>query len=278
MKDEFHAGRKQLESLGIACHLIPRELPAQSVLSKGPSFYASLAWNLLSSWPYVVQKNNSSALRREIVNLNRSGEVDVWHCEWTPYAAPFLGHPNQPWLFVAHNIESLIWQRYAETEPNRLKKWYIRRQLTKLRRFERTAFQTARSAVVVSPEDAKLAKDWFDADSVDVVDNGVDVQYFSPDEIERDRHELLFLGSLDWRPNVDGVRQFLDKVFPRILAEGTRHETNNCGPESSGIPRRPYSGGTVQSTCKPTYPMFVLFCADAPECSSYPCESEVALG
>ena len=179
-EDEFHAGRKQLESLGIACHLIPRELPAQSVLSKGPSFYASLAWNLLSSWPYVVQKNNSSALRREIVNLNRSGEVDVWHCEWTPYAAPFLGHSNQPWLFVAHNIESLIWKRYAETEPNRLKKWYIRRQLNKLRRFERTAFQTARSAVVVSPEDAKLAQDWFDAESVDVVDNGVDIQYFSP--------------------------------------------------------------------------------------------------
>ena len=40
-----------------------------------------------------------------------------------------------------------------------------------------------------------------------------------PGDTERDRHELLFLGSLDWRPNVDGVRQFLDNVFPRILAE-----------------------------------------------------------
>ena len=32
----------------------------------------------------------------------------------------------------------------------------------------------------------------------------------------REPSRLLFLGSLDWRPNIDGLQQFLDDVFPAV--------------------------------------------------------------
>jgi glycosyltransferase involved in cell wall biosynthesis len=50
------------------------------------------------------------------------------------------------------------------------------------------------------------------------VENGVDPAYFRPENVQREPARLLFLGSLDWRPNLDGVRLLLDRVFPAVRA------------------------------------------------------------
>ena len=53
---------------------------------------------------------------------------------------------------------------------------------------------------------------------VDVVENGVDTAYFRPEAARRRPGRRLFLGSLDWRPNLDGVARLLDDVFPAVQA------------------------------------------------------------
>jgi glycosyltransferase involved in cell wall biosynthesis len=50
------------------------------------------------------------------------------------------------------------------------------------------------------------------------VDNGVDTAYFRPGTEPRDPKSILFLGSLDWRPNLDAVRILLEQVFPAVRA------------------------------------------------------------
>src|SRR5207248_634511 len=108
-------------------------------------------------------------------------------------------------LVMAHNVESLIWQRYHETTTDLLKRWYIGRQWRKFERFERQAFADATCAVAVSDVDAALIREQFGGERVDVVDNGVDTAYFRPAAVARDVAQVLFLGSLDWRPNLDAV-------------------------------------------------------------------------
>jgi glycosyltransferase involved in cell wall biosynthesis len=73
--------------------------------------------------------------------------------------------------------------------------------------------------VAVSEADARLARSQFQAPRVAVVDNGVDTAYFRPTPTLRNPKDLLFLGSLDWRPNLDAVRLLLDELFPRIRAQ-----------------------------------------------------------
>jgi glycosyltransferase involved in cell wall biosynthesis len=46
----------------------------------------------------------------------------------------------------------------------------------------------------------------------------VDAAWFRPEGSSRDRRSLLFLGSLDWRPNLDAVRLLLDSIFPKVRA------------------------------------------------------------
>jgi len=199
---------------GVETVLVDRTLPGKS----GPAFYGRLLWNLCSPLPYSVQLHNSSALRRAIRDHAAAHDVDLWHCEWTPYGESLASLAVGPWIVVAHNVESLIWRRYCENESNPLKRWYIGRQWHKFERFERRMFAAAPLTVAVSESDSQLMREQFGAERVEVVDNGVDVAYFQPDGSVRDPDRLLFLGSLDWRPNLDAVKQLLDLVFPRVLA------------------------------------------------------------
>jgi glycosyltransferase involved in cell wall biosynthesis len=119
-------------------------------------------------------------------------------------------------VVVAHNVESMIWQRYYETETNWLRRWYIGRQWHKFTRFERRVLAEVERTVAVSDTDARRFKEALDVARVDVVENGVDTAYFQPQARRRDPGRLLFLGSLDWRPNLDGVQLLLQRVFPAV--------------------------------------------------------------
>ncbi len=229
---------------GIACVVVDHAVPRKS----GPAFYVRLAANLASPLPYSVSSHRSAAMRKALQELVANRPVDLWHCEWTPYAqaveglsrksriedrrsrietspplpfppSPSLSSPHcPPVLVMAHNLESLIWKRYCETEPQALKRWYMKQQWRKYRRFERRTFATANRVVAVSDQDAERIATEFGVFRPDVVDNGVDTTFFRPMGEDREPAHILFLGSLDWRPNLDAVTVLLNEIFPQVRA------------------------------------------------------------
>ena len=217
-RDEAAAADAAFRKLGIETVVVERTVPAKS----GPGFYARLAGNLLSPLPYSVATHASPALAEAVREVAADGRINLWHCEWTPYAqvlrdglGPRLTHAR--WAVMAHNVESVIWRRYADAEANPMKRWYVRRQCEKFERFERWAYSAASAAVAVSGADAERMRTEFGAAAVEVVDNGVDTAYFRPQrDVERDPANVLFLGSLDWRPNLDAVGLLLDDIFPAV--------------------------------------------------------------
>jgi polysaccharide biosynthesis protein PslH len=217
-REEALAAEEACRNLGIGTIVVDRAVPSKS----GAGFYARLARNLLSPLPYSVATHASPTLADAVRQFAAENTVDVWHCEWTPYAQVLrtaLGHElaDARWTVMAHNVESLIWQRYTEAEPNPVKRWYVRRQWQKFERFERWAYSAATRSIAVSHEDAKLMRTRFGVERADVVENGVDVDYFKPQrDVDRDPAKLLFLGSLDWRPNLDAISLLLDDIFPRV--------------------------------------------------------------
>jgi glycosyltransferase involved in cell wall biosynthesis len=214
--DEARRAAAYFGEIGIKTVVVDRVVPPKS----GPAFYARLGANLLSPLPYSVATHASHALRAAIDAYSAEHQVDLWHCEWTPYFESLRHLSGARRLIMAHNIESQIWRRYEETESNPAKRWYIRQQRRKFERFERQAFAEADEVVTVSDPDAELARRAFAARRVSVVDNGVDTVYFAPQpEVPRDPNTILFLGSLDWRPNLDAVRVLLERIFPAVRAE-----------------------------------------------------------
>jgi glycosyltransferase involved in cell wall biosynthesis len=174
--------------------------------------------NQFSPLPFSVATHTSRAMRLVADQLAVKDPPDLWHCEWTPYAQMMFRRPGR-WVVMAHNVESLIWQRYAENESNPLKHWLISQQRRRFERFESWAYSAATRSIAVSQEDADRIEKQFSAKDVAVVDNGVDIDSFKPDpSVTPDPHRMLFLGSLDWRPNLDAVQLLLKEILPRVLA------------------------------------------------------------
>jgi glycosyltransferase involved in cell wall biosynthesis len=213
--EEARAAAAFLNGHGVETVVVDRAVPPKS----GPLFYARLAANLLSPLPYSVASHASRALRRAAADYAVHHRVDLWQCEWTPYAEALRGLAGARRLVVAHNVESLIWQRYHETEANPLKRWYVGRQWRKFERFERRTYAAADCTVAVTDLDADRIRGQFGGGRVEVVDNGVDTRYFRPAPAPAGPGPILFLGSLDWRPNLDAVGQLLAHVFPAVRAE-----------------------------------------------------------
>jgi glycosyltransferase involved in cell wall biosynthesis len=199
---------------GIETVVVERAVPSKS----GPRFYLRLAANLFSHLPYSVATHRSRSLRQALAEIARTRRVNVWHCEWTPYAESLHGIATSRRVVMAHNVESIIWQRYYETETNPLRRWYIGRQWRKFQRFEQSVLGEVEQTIAVSDTDAQRLRADFGIERVSVVENGVDTAYFQPRARSRDPRRLMFLGSLDWRPNLDGVNLLLERVFPGVRA------------------------------------------------------------
>ena len=218
--EESLDAEEAFRELGIETVVVDRSIPTKS----GAGFYARLAKNLLSPLPYSVATHASPSLAAAVRDFARDNAVDLWHCEWTPYAQVLrdaFGDSLRDirWTVMAHNVESLIWERYGDAEANPMKRWYIRGQWQKFERFERWAYREATRSIAVSEEDARLMHERFGIENAVVVENGVDVDYFHPQrDVDRDPARLLFLGSLDWRPNLDAIRILLNEILPTVRA------------------------------------------------------------
>ena len=190
---------------------------------KGLGFYARVAANLTSRLPYSIASHRSRDVRDEIRRLAAAEKIDLFQFEALGYADALAGTGART-IVMAHNVESLIWERLHQTEPQPVKRWFIGQQLGKYERYERMVMQDASRVIAVSREDAVLLKDRFGVPDAAVVDNGVDVKYFTSGSASRspDPRQILFLGSLDWRPNLDGIDVLLTQVMPRVLAAEPR--------------------------------------------------------
>jgi glycosyltransferase involved in cell wall biosynthesis len=111
----------------------------------------------------------------------------------------------------------MIWRRNAEHAGNPAARWYMRRQAERMFRFERRMCRRAGRIIAVSECDAETMKEMFGAERVTAIPTGVDIDYFAPPERPATPPSgLVFVGSMDWRPNIDGVRWFVREALPLI--------------------------------------------------------------
>jgi polysaccharide biosynthesis protein PslH len=69
----------------------------------------------------------------------------------------------------------------------------------------------------VSETDAAVMRDWYGLKGVDAVPTGVDAAYFKSRGPAKPVADLVFVGSMDWAPNVDGIDWFHREILPLIL-------------------------------------------------------------
>src|SRR5215210_3185750 len=182
-----------------------------------PGFYLELLLNLVAQHPYAIKKYESAAMRREIIERERSNSFDLLVCDFLAPAANVPRTLASPAILFQHNVEAMIWQRHYEIQTNPVKKAYLYGQWQKMLRFEKEMCRRFDSVIAVSADDREQMKREYGAEAVFDVPTGVDVEFFRPGgEAKSSPHSMVFTGSMDWLPNDDAIRYFMREIMPLI--------------------------------------------------------------
>jgi sugar transferase (PEP-CTERM/EpsH1 system associated) len=113
------------------------------------------------------------------------------------------------------DVDSDKWKQYAGRKPFPLGLVYSREAKT-LAAYERKIVETFDQVFVVSEVERKVLEQLGASRPAIVMTNGVDCRYYEPEHAVAKSRDLVFVGVMNYFPNLDGVRFFITTVLPRI--------------------------------------------------------------
>ena len=219
-------------------------VPTAGALSQGVRYATRVA----HAAPFAVTKFTDPSVRRLIEGWMRDGRFDVMVCDFLSASLNFPATLATPTVLFQHNVESALWARQAQHERHPVKRAVFALEAAKMARYERAAVRRFDHVVAVSEHDKALMSAMTPAERITVVSTGVDLsQYSAAQGTEATEPLVLFLGSMDWEANIDGVSWFCETTWPRITAAvpGARFRIVGRNPH----PRiQALAGGSIEVT------------------------------
>ena len=211
-QDEYNY-LEELEAICRSVELI--DLPENT--SKVASLQTVVA-SLIKQKAYVISKYDNSRMRRAIRKILGTYEIDIVHLDMLPLAVYLDETEEHMTLLNEHNVESALLARRVESESNLLYKMFYVWQQKWLEKFERQAVKQVTHVVSCSDIDKKILEELSPTTPVTTVPNGVDTAFFAPlPEVASQNHSLVFVGGLNWFPNLDALRWFDQSVLPEMI-------------------------------------------------------------
>ncbi|HLU93335.1 MAG TPA: glycosyltransferase family 4 protein [Membranihabitans sp.] len=134
-----------------------------------------------------------------------------------PYIDTIQKHSRAKIIFRSHNLEFEIWDRLADNNRNPLLKWYLNKLARKLRDYECEHIHKVDFLLPISLVDQKKYLNLGYEGDIFTLPLGIDLERYP---VERssplEKIEVGFIGSLDWRPNVEGLQWFINQVWPAV--------------------------------------------------------------
>jgi glycosyltransferase involved in cell wall biosynthesis len=177
-------------------------------------FVWELLRGLVSPLPVAVARWESEGLRRELKRLLAVEAFDAVVCDFL-FPAPHFEDLSKVTLFQ-HNVEAQIWKRHAEYGTTTAHRAYFGLQARRMEAYEGQVCRAVRRVIGVSEADVALMRSEYGVQRVSPVATGVNLEYFAPAPVIVPGEELVFVGSMDWLPNEDGMKWFAAEVWPLI--------------------------------------------------------------
>ncbi|PID91271.1 MAG: hypothetical protein CSA96_09260 [Bacteroidetes bacterium] len=175
-----------------------------------------IIWNIFfSRQAYNAVRFRKKAFRRKLKDLLNRETFDLVQLEG-PYPGYYLKtirkYSKAKIALRAHNVEYLIWQQKARHTEKTIERLYLRILSRRLRKWETEIVNACDLLVPISPVDeACFRKTGFGGPALTIA-TGLSIEDYPLSPLPEGR-EIFFIGALDWLPNQEGIRWFIEKVF-----------------------------------------------------------------
>lgn len=167
-------------------------------------------------WP------TSKSLEKRVTELLETWKPDIIHAEelrmgrYIPTICPF---PVLKSLCV-HNVESVLLKKTLASPFNFARKFFNFIYHYNLTKFEKMTFKKMNLVLTYSLADLGLYKQLYPTVPWSCTSNGVNEIKLSAEELALpEANKILFLGSLNYHPNIEGLFWFLDKIYPQFAGK-----------------------------------------------------------
>jgi polysaccharide biosynthesis protein PslH len=172
--------------------------------------------------PLTVAYYRDSGLSRWVAKVAAAGvdAVIVHSSSMLQYAQDL----KAPLIADLNDVDSVKWGDYSEVHRWPMS-WVYRREAGHLLKAERQGAEQARLSLFATQREVELFQSLApeSAQRVLVLGNGVDTQHFAPQAgsvspYPSDEQSIVFVGTMDYWPNVDAVSWFAGQILPRVRA------------------------------------------------------------
>ncbi len=183
-----------------------------------------LGMNFISSpkLPVTTGYFHTDKQKREVQQVLSHRQYDLIVFDGLHPFTAFASHPefeNIPVVYRAHNVEGDLWSTAASKTKNGFIKQLLLWQGKKMTELELSLIRRSKKVWCIAPEDLKRfdelkqTKDF----KLELVPVGLDFKKIDHNiRSETGPIKLLFLGKMDWAPNRDGLKWFLEEVWPKV--------------------------------------------------------------
>ena len=190
--------------------LIPRPTPLQKLL-KGLRFLPSRFPVMAGGWYYRPMEQ---ALRK--ILAEETFDYIVLEGIWNAVYWPVIQAANAKSVLNLYDLEEGLLQRQADVLPAGLKRWIYSNGAKRMAALEKTLPREADLIWTVSEKERQVLLKQTPGLPVYLAPGGVDCEAIQPLPPQTG-HQILFVGSLQYLPNVDGAQFMAHDVMPQIL-------------------------------------------------------------
>ncbi len=179
-------------------------------------------WNFLQNRSYNIARFISAKFNDKLIELLHQKEFDIIQLEGlylSPYVETIRAFSEARIAMRAHNIEHEIWERIAENEKSFFKKWYLGILAKQLKKYETERINKYDLMLPITEKDAQAMKSFGCELPVHVCPAPYDETILKPDKSKMEFPSVFFIGALDWIPNTEGLKWFLENVWNKIHSQ-----------------------------------------------------------
>ncbi len=187
-------------------------------------------WHLFAYEPF--DEFRTVEMTRALARLLEESDFDLVQLEYSQmgsYADRAFGIPT---VLTKHEVDFAACARRARKERGfaRKARWFYN-YLQVLDR-EVKLLRDVDTVVCMTESDAAALGRFYSRGRVEVINTGVDLEYFRPPEEPADEPRLVFVGAFQHSPNVDAMLYFCRQILPRIrsLVPATSLTIAGSGP------------------------------------------------
>jgi polysaccharide biosynthesis protein PslH len=179
---------------------------------------SGMAASLLHGEPLSLGHFFNPVLRDSLAPMLRHGLFDaalIYSSSMAQYVENLSGMPR-----IMHfcDVDSQKWMDLSERRKG-LMRWIFKREGRLLLAYERKIAGEFTASCVVTQHEAKLFQRCIPGVPVCVLENGVDFEYFSGMPRSPQGLQLVFVGVMDYPPNVEAVSYFADRIWPAVFSK-----------------------------------------------------------